>query len=67
MPIWAFHGAKDPIVPLAKGQEMVEAVKRGGGSPKFTIYPDADHDSWTETYNNPELYSWLLQQSKHQD
>ncbi len=64
LPIWAFHGAKDPIVPLAKGKEMVEAVKRAGGNARFTIYPDAEHDSWTETYNNPELYNWLLQQTK---
>ena len=64
MPIWAFHGAKDPVVPLAKGQEMIDALKRAGGLPRFTIYPEAEHDSWTETYDNPELYSWLLQQHK---
>jgi predicted peptidase len=62
MPIWAFHGAKDPIVPLSKSQEMIEAIKRAGGSPKLTVYPEAGHDSWTETYNNPELYSWMLRQ-----
>ncbi len=64
MPIWAFHGAKDTIVPLAKGQEMIDAVTRAGGSPKFTIYPEAEHDSWTVTYNNPELYTWFLHQHK---
>jgi predicted peptidase len=31
---------------------------------KLTIYPDANHDSWTETYKNPELYEWLLKQSR---
>lgn len=36
-------------------------MKRFGGKEvKFTIYPEAGHDSWTETYNNPELYSWFL-------
>ncbi len=64
MPVWAFHGAKDPIVPLSKGQEMVDALKRAGGSPRFTIYPEAEHDSWTETYDNPGLYNWLLQKHK---
>jgi predicted peptidase len=64
MPVWAFHGAKDHVVPLAKGKEMVEALKRAGGSPRFTVYPDAEHDSWSETYDNPELYAWLLQQRK---
>jgi len=64
MPIWAFHGAKDPIVPLAKGQEMVDAVRRAGGAPRFTIYPMAEHDSWTETYSDPEFYNWLFEQTK---
>jgi predicted peptidase len=60
VPIWAFHGAKDKTVPVIRSQEMVDAVKRAGGDAKLTIYPEAEHDSWTETYNNPELYEWFL-------
>jgi predicted peptidase len=59
--VWAFHGAKDPIVPLLESQRMVEAVKRAGlKDVHLTVYPEAQHDSWTETYNNPKLYDWLL-------
>jgi len=64
LPIWVFHGAKDNAVPVRRSEEMVEAIKSAGGSPKLTIYPDAGHDSWTETYNNPELYQWLLEQKR---
>ena len=64
IPIWAFHGAKDPVVPLEQSQQMVDAVKRAGGNAKLTVYPEADHDSWTETYNNEELYKWFLSHSK---
>jgi predicted peptidase len=60
VPIWAFHGAKDPIVPLAAGQAMVDAVKRAGGDVRFTVYPEATHNSWKETYDNQEVYDWLL-------
>ncbi len=60
VPVWAFHGAKDTIVPVQKSVEMVEAVKAAGGDAKLTVYPDAQHDSWTQTYNNQELYDWLL-------
>ena len=60
LPTWVFHGAKDPTVPLARSEEMVKALKEAGGDPKFTVYPEAKHDSWTETYDNPELYSWFL-------
>ena len=62
--VWAFHGAKDFGVPLRRSQEMIDALKKIGGDPKFTIYPDAGHDSWTETYDNPELYEWLLKQKR---
>jgi predicted peptidase len=62
--VWAFHGAKDPVVALAESQRMVDALKKAGVEDvKLTVYPEAGHDSWTETYNNPELYDWLL---KHQ-
>ncbi|HEY5813038.1 MAG TPA: prolyl oligopeptidase family serine peptidase [Terrimicrobiaceae bacterium] len=59
-PVWAFHGAKDDVVPLVESQKLVDALRESGGNVKFTIYPDAAHDSWTETYGNPELYSWFL-------
>ncbi len=60
--IWAFHGAKDPVVPLAESERMVEAAKRFGVKEvKLTVYPEANHNAWTETYNNPELYKWLLE------
>lgn len=60
VPVWVFHGAKDPTVPLQSSTEMVEALKRAGGDVQLTVYPEAQHDSWTETYNNPKLYEWFL-------
>ncbi len=64
LPTWVFHGAKDTVVPLSLSQDMVDAMKKHGGEPKLTIYPEAGHDSWTETYNNPEFYEWLLAQKR---
>ncbi len=64
VPVWVFHGGKDPVVPVSYAQEMVDALKKAGGNVKLTIYPDAGHDSWTETYNNPELYEWFLKQKR---
>jgi predicted peptidase len=60
IPIWVFHGGKDPVVPIQRSKDMVEALKAAGNKVKFTVYPDAGHDSWTEAYNNPELYKWFL-------
>jgi predicted peptidase len=63
-PVWAFHGAKDNRVSLEESQVLVDELKKAGGNVRLTIYPEAGHDSWTETYNNPELYEWLLAQHK---
>jgi predicted peptidase len=64
VPVWAFHGALDDMVPLRRSEEMVDALRGCGGNVRFTVYPDADHDSWTETYANPALYEWLLSHSR---
>jgi predicted peptidase len=65
LPVWAFHGAKDPVVPLSESEQTVKLLQAGGNKTvKLTVYPEAQHDSWTETYNNPELYAWLLKHSR---
>lgn len=63
LPVWTFHGAKDKVVPIRATEELVERIKNCNGDVRFTVYPDAGHDSWTETYKNPEIYDWLLSHS----
>jgi predicted peptidase len=61
LPIWAFHGARDNVVALEESERMVRALKNiGNTTVNLTVYPNATHDSWTETYDNPELYKWFL-------
>lgn len=64
LPIWAFHGAKDTAVPLERSQEMVDALRKVGSNVKFTIFPDAGHDSWTQAYATPELTEWIMRQQR---
>jgi len=64
VPIWAFHGAKDETVPVARSEEMARAVRAAGGDVKLTVYPEVAHDSWTQTYNNDAVYDWLLKQRR---
>ena len=63
-PVWAFHGAKDDVVLPHRSQDMVNALQKAGGDARLTIYPDANHNSWTSTYDNPELYDWFLAHEK---
>lgn len=60
-PVWAFHGDADPVVPVKRTIEMVDAVNAKGGSARMTIYPGVGHDSWVNAYNDQELYKWLLE------
>lgn len=63
--VWAFHGAKDPTVSIEESEVMVAALRKAGvPRVQFTVYPEAKHDSWTVTYDNPELYAWLLRQRR---
>jgi predicted peptidase len=66
VPVWAFHGAKDRVVPVAESESMVEALRACGGDVQLTIYPDAGHDAWTETYDDPALYEWLLRHRREE-
>jgi predicted peptidase len=62
--VWAFHGARDEVIPLERSQEMIAAIKAAGGKPRLTVYPKAGHDAWTKTYANEKIYSWLLAQRR---
>jgi len=64
LPVWVFHGAKDELRSIKTSEAMVEALKGVGGNVRFTVYPEAGHDAWTETYSNPELYEWFLKQRR---
>lgn len=61
-PIWVFHGAKDDIIPISESEIMVNALRELGNNVKFTVYPEAGHDSWIKAYEEPELYKWFLDQ-----
>lgn len=62
VPIWAFHGAKDSVVPVVRSQEMVQRVKAAGGAVKYTEYPETDHNSWDAAYADEDAIAWLFQQ-----
>jgi predicted peptidase len=63
--VWAFHGGKDATVAPDESKHMVAALKKiGCEDVKLTIYPEATHNSWTQTYANPELFAWFLQHSR---
>ncbi|MFB6318820.1 prolyl oligopeptidase family serine peptidase [Saccharicrinis sp. FJH54] len=57
---WIFHGKKDDIVPYEKSQKMFDAIRKNGGDAKFTLYPNANHNSWDSAFAEPELLNWIF-------
>jgi predicted peptidase len=65
LPVWAFHGKLDNNVPYSESVNAVESLRKCGGEPRMTLYPESDHaDAWNRAYADPELWAWLLQQER---
>ena len=61
VPVWAFHGADDEVVPLSESRRLCERLRECGGKVELTVYQGVGHDSWTRTYENPRVFEWLLE------
>jgi predicted peptidase len=64
VPQWIFHGDKDGVVKPERSRNMVEALKKAGGEPKYTEYPGVGHNAWDKAYGDPALFEWLFARSK---
>lgn len=64
LPCWIFHGDKDGAVSVDFALKIHGALKKAGSQARLTIYPGVGHDSWTQTYDNPEFWSWLFAQER---
>jgi hypothetical protein len=62
--VWAFHGGKDTLILPERTLEIVERLQYCNSTTWFTIYPNAKHDAWTETYHNENVMNWMLEQRK---
>ena len=62
--IWTFHGDDDPRVPVENTHRMLASLREAGGRPRYTEYPGVKHDSWIDAYLEPDLHSWLFDQSR---
>ena len=60
IPAWLFHGEEDQSVPVAESRRLAEALKKAGGSPRYTEYPGAPHNVWDRAFAEPGLAEWLM-------
>lgn len=64
IPVWAFHGLKDNVVPAEESIKAVNALKNAGGNVKLTLVEDHGHELCTKVFEREELYTWLFNQNK---
>jgi predicted peptidase len=80
LPIWAFHGDKDGVCPIAKDQQVLAEMKKLGGNMKLTTWAGDKHavsgkmiagaDNGTTEFSSnrcdkePDFMTWLFKQSR---
>jgi predicted peptidase len=64
MPLWVFHGAQDNVVKPERSRNMIKALEKAGGKPKYTEYPTEGHASWVPAYKDPEMMKWIFEQKR---
>ncbi len=64
MPVWAFHGLLDPVVPVEESVKMARAAQKAGADVRLTIYPDVHHEAWERAYADDEMWAWMFAQKR---
>ena len=62
IPIWAFHGDADQVVPVRRSREMVAALAEAGGKPQYTEYKGEGHVIWSKVVREPNWLDWMFAQ-----
>ena len=64
LPVWAFHGLLDPVVPVEESVKMARAAQKAGADVRLTIYPDVRHEAWERAYADDAMWAWLFAQTR---
>jgi predicted peptidase len=65
VPIWAFHGTADKVVPVQYTRQMITALYSAGAKPLYWEYQGADHSGTAErAYCESNLVSWMFEKAK---
>lgn len=64
IPVWAFHGDADNVVPVSGSREFIDALKKAGADPKYSEYPKVGHNSWSPAFEEKEFWNWIFAQKR---
>jgi predicted esterase len=61
LPMCAYYGGKDRVVPADRGEMIMKAIgKAGGKQAKLFILDDMGHNAGRVPYSQPEFFKWLF-------
>ncbi|HAQ37303.1 MAG TPA: phospholipase [Saprospirales bacterium] len=63
-PVRIYHGLLDDVVDIFYSNEIYKRLRICSQKVELTIFEGANHDSWTQVYNDPNIYSWMLANRK---
>jgi predicted peptidase len=61
LPVWAFQGSED-APGVGRTREMIQAIRKAGGNPRYTEYKGAGHEIWNRVFKESGLVDWLFAQ-----
>ena len=65
VPLYAFAGAKDKVVPAERSVRMVDAIRKAGGKiAKIKVYENQGHNARQVVYASKEFYDWMFGQKR---
>jgi predicted peptidase len=65
VPVWAFHGDQDKVVPVSGSTDMIQALKAlGATDARLSLYEGVGHDVHTKSWKHPGLVEWIFRQRK---
>ena len=65
VPVYAFAGGKDRVVPAERSERMISQIRKAGGKDaKIKIYPEAGHNARQLVYASKEFYDWMFSHSR---
>ena len=62
-PLWIFHGAKDPTVPIEYSWNLYKNILKAGGTKvRYTKYRNVGHNTWDYIWKESTLQEWAFSQ-----
>ena len=65
VPVYAFAGGNDKVVPAERSERMIAAIQKAGGKhAKIKVYPEEGHGAGRQVFSSAEFYEWMFSQKR---